>query len=257
MIFKKYKAINLKQKNMERFCPTPIVPFPEEKYEEFYPSPAQVIYDMEVLAFTRELKTEIITVRTEPTLILSPPHPKAYLIFNPARITGGPYYQTFLVYEGTATAEGDSTADPLGVSNFEKCHVHITVSSVSGTWDFIQLVADPYTGEWAEAQTFRTIDSTGVFYNSLGDFGIATDLAFRWRPVTSGSITFSLTVTLKGGTGATDGGIERTIYLGGRDVTVETGLPLLESNKIAILPAPDIEIWAIAKVETNIRVFWL
>ncbi len=250
--------VRIKQRLFERIkkeCVSPITPIPEKPYpEKLYFEPIDVIYGIEVLPFTRDLSTEIITVKTEPTLLLTPPHPKIYIVHNPVRIEA-PDYTIINLFEGETDEEGDTTATPIGVTGYKDCHLHLTVRKVTGTWKFAQLVLDPYTFEWAEVQVFRTVDSAGAYYDYFEKFGIATDIAFKWYPEISGTIDFSLTVTLKEGVGEI--AIERTIYLGGRNVTVDIGYPLLESEKIAILPDQNLEVWAIAKVETPIKVYRL
>ena len=240
---------------LRKECPTPIIPIPSRKPpKETYIEPVSVFYGMDVIPFTRDLATEIITVGTEPTLLLSPPHPRVYIIYNPARIVA-PDYAIVNLFDGETDSAGDTTAEPIGVTGYKNCHLHLTVRSISGTWKFAQLVLDPYTSEWAEVQVFRTVDSTGAYYDYFENFGIATDIAFRWYPETSGTINFALTITLKEGVGGI--AVERTVYLGGRNVTVDTGYPLMESQKVGILPAQNLEIWAVAKVETYVKVYRL
>lgn len=241
---------------LRKECPTPIIPIPDKDRppKETYLKPVDVFYGMDVIPFTRDLATEIVTVGTEPTLLLSPPHPRVYIIYNPARIAA-PDYAIINLFDGETDSAGDTTADPIGVTGYKNCHLHLTVRSITGTWKFAQLALDPYTSEWAEVQVFRTVDSAGTYYNFFENFGIVTDLAFKWYPETSGTINFALTITLKEGVGGI--AVERTVYLGGRNVTVDTGYPLLESQKVGILPAQNLEIWAVAKIETPVKIYRL
>ena len=236
----------------------PIVPFIEPSYPAT--SPASIYYpkihlSMDVTTLTRNLKTEIITVTTSPSKILEPPHPTCYYIINPSVLLG--LTTSFVLFDGTTDVAGNTQDSPLWVSDYLNVHVHITVTDISGTWEFIQQSRDPYTGEWADVQVLGSIDSTGAYYFYIGDRGICTDFALAWNPTAAGSITFSATVTLKEEISGTPYGIGRAIFLGDKTVTPDTGIPILEGQGLKIFPEPDIEIWAIAYTDTTIQVFWL
>lgn len=234
--------------------PTKVVDIAKKPVGVEEPELAMTSLTMPVLHITRLPKTIILNVQTTPTLILQPPHEWPYILVNPSLLVGGT--ASALLYSGTVSTSGNTQVAPLGVANYLQCHFYLIVTAVTGVWDIISQTRDPVTGNWVDSQMiFSGINAVGSYYASVGSLGIVTDLAVRWNPTTAGSMTFSITATLKEGTVGSGTGIARTIFLGGPDVTVDTGLPLFESEKIHLRLGPDIKLYAIAGVVTPIKVF--
>lgn len=210
-------------------------------------------YFTDVIRLTRPLRCSILTVKTTPTLILKPPHEWPYLIVNPSISVG--LTSSYQLFNGTATANGNTQANPIGCANFLNAHFFAVITSISGSWDIILQAKDPITNTWVDIQAIFSITSAGQYYATVGSLGVVTDIAIRWEG--SGSFTGTISMTLKGGVQGGPTGVSRVIFLGDKDVTPETGLTLFEGQDRIIMPVYDIEVYAIAYTEIPIKVFIL
>ncbi len=213
--------------------------------------------EMPVTFFSRAPKTSTLSIGTTPTLITKPPHNFPYLLINPSLSVGLTNNQ--LVFNGTVNAAGNSELTPIGVANYLSAHFYLNViAGGSGTWDIIAQSYDPYSGNWADSQTIFTAinGATGATYYAFpNEMGIDTDFAIRWNPTAAGSMTFSLSMDLKNGIPGSSSGVTRTIYFGGPDVTsTNAGFQLLEGEKETIMLAPDLSLYAVALVPTNLKI---
>lgn len=234
------------------FCPEPVYPSLLKKVE--MPYPKNMV--MDTLIISRQPATSIIAVGTTPVVILQPPHPAPYLISNPSLAVG--LTASTVLKSGTVIAAGNSQATPLGVANYMKMHLHLDITAITGTWDIDAYTRDPNSGNWTISQNlWSDLTATGNSYAFIGEMGLVTDFAIGWNPTAAGSMTFSVTGTLKEGTAGASTGLARTIFIGGRDVTPGSGYPLFEGKDKIIYPGPDVEIYAVAYVDTLIKVFTL
>lgn len=221
-------------------------------------------YSMNLTQFTRPPKTTLITVGTTPTLILKPPHEWPYILANPSLSIGvtsstillgstGPTYQTI-------SAAGNTQVSPLGVSSYAEVHAHFRVNAVVGTpsLNVYTQSKDPGSGLWFDVQAILSgITAPGNYYLPLGNMGIVTDFAIRWDGTLSVTDTLDtiFTITLKGGTEKAAGGLARTIYIGGPDVSATNGYPIFEGQQVPINLSPDMPLYAIAGVSTSLKLF--
>lgn len=238
------------------FCPEPVIPEREEHVKKVIKPPigtGRVV--MDTLVMTRAFKSEIITVGTTPTLIIKPPHYWPYLISNPALSVG--LTNTVTLFNGTVSAAGNTQLSPVGVANYREAHLHFNVTAVTGSWDIYAQTRDPVSGNWADSQFLLTISATGTYYVSTGTIGIVTDFAIRWTPTAAGSMTFSAALTLKDGLVGGPTGLAKTVFIGGDDVTTDTGYPIFEGKDRIIYPGADVEVYAVSYVSTTIKVFRL
>jgi len=198
-----------------------------------------------------------ILVTTTPTLIIPAGPAYPYMILNPTRTVG--LTTSGLLYSGTVNAAGNTQDNPLGVANYLNLHLFLNVTAVSGTWDFISQVYDPVSLNWADSQTvFSSINSTGTYYGFIGQLGVATDFAIRWDPTAAGSITFSLSYSLKEGTIGSSTGLSQTIFIGSNNgVTPDSGYPILEGQKEVFVVGENVEIWAVSYVNLYVNIFQL
>jgi hypothetical protein len=210
-------------------------------------------YFTDVLFLTRPFRCSTITVQTEPTLIIKPPHEFPYLIVNPELSVG--ITSSYRLFSGTITANGNTQANPLGVANFLNANFYADVTAISGSWDVYLQTKDPVTGKWADVQVIFSLSQTGTYYSTVGQIGIVTDIALRWEG--SGSMTCTLSAALKGGMAGAPSGVSRVIFLGDSLVTPETGLPLFEGQDKLIFPVYDVSIYAVAYTPIPIKVFTL
>lgn len=229
-----------------------------------YGQPGEVVryqappYMGDAIYLTRNLQGRTFTVGTTPILLIDSTFAWPYLILNPSKTTG--LTTTVTGFSGTVNAAGNSqtTPGPIGVSGFYAAHFQLDVTAVTGTWDIIQQSYDSISAKWFDVQTiYAGVASTGSYYASVGTMGIGTDLAFRWNPTAAGSLTFSLSVILKGGLGGSSAGLAQVVYLGGQGVTTTSGYPLLEGHKQAFIVPEGVQLWAVAGTNVDIRVFML
>lgn len=221
-------------------------------------------YSMNLTQFTRPPKTTTINVGTAPGLILRPPHELPYILANPSLSIGvtsstiligsaGPTYQTI-------SAAGNTQGSPLGVSSYAEVHLHFRINAVAGAASFNMYTQskDPGSGLWFDTQQiFTGLNTVGNYYVNVGNYGIVTDFALRWDGVLGigNTINAMLTVTLKGGTEKAAGGLARTIYIGGNDVSAANGYPIFEGQQVPIKLAPDVSLYAISGVATTLKLF--
>jgi len=198
-----------------------------------------------------------VLVTTSPTLIIPAGPAYPYMILNPSRTVG--LTSSGVLYSGTVNAAGNTQSSPLGVANYLNMHLFLDVTAVSGTWDFVAQARDPESGNWADSQViFSGITTTGTRYASIGQLGVATDFAVRWEPTAAGSITFSLSYSLKEGIIGSAAGLSQTVFIGSNNgITVTSGFPILEGNKEVFIVGENVEVWAIAYVSLYVNIFQL
>ncbi|MCL6577984.1 MAG: hypothetical protein K6T73_01175 [Candidatus Bathyarchaeota archaeon] len=213
-------------------------------------------YVTDLLPLFRAPKTLNRSVTTTPSILIAPPHEWPYVILNPSLIAG--LTSSYTIYSGTVDAAGNTQANPLGVANYLKMHFHLDITAITGTWDIYAQTKDPVSGKWTDSQCiFSGLTSIGTKYATVGEYGIVTDFAVRWDPVVAGSMTFSLSATVKEGMGGSSAGLARTIYIGGNDVTVDSGLEIKEGESKLIMLGPDITLYGVAKTTIPVKVFTL
>lgn len=213
-------------------------------------------YFTDVLQISRVPVSETIVLGTSPTLILKPPHQWPYLIYNPVPILNLTE-STVIHASGTETVDGNSQATPLGVANFLQAHFFLDVTSITNAWDFILQTKDPLSGKWVDSQLlFGGINNSGTYYQPVGTNGIVKDIAIRWSPlVGSSSVTFSFGVTLKEGQPGFSDGQERTIYIGGKNVNSNNGIPVFEGKDRLMFLEQQVELYAVANDTINLKIF--
>jgi hypothetical protein len=204
---------------------------------------------------------QVIQVGTIPVKIIDGTNPTAYIILNPLGVTS-PSTGT-LVASGAVTANGDSTANPLGVGNYNDLHLYISLSNIDTTavWQLIGLSKDPLTGSWFDSQVL--VDDIGSIYTSsyslyryIGRFGVSSQFAVRWKKVsgTSFGFTFSIGYVLKDGQPGSATGLSSTVYLGNQNVNTN-GFPLLEGVSKIFYPTDETDLYAVANTSTPINVY--
>ncbi len=206
---------------------------------------------------SRAFRGRTVLIRTEPTLIIQVSRSWPYLFLNPARSIGLTFSQ--LLYSGTISADGETNS--FGVANYMQLHFYLDVTAVSGgaTVDFYHQVRDPISGNWVDAQVvFASISAIGTYYASVGTFGVSVDSRIRYDLLGAGTMTCSISYTLKEGTIGGSNGLAQTIYIGpDRDVNIESGFPILEGQQQTFIIGDNTDVWGIAEVETPLRIFQL
>ena len=146
----------------------------------------------------------------------------------------------------------------LGVANYLKAHFHLDVTAVTGTWDINLQSQDPASNNWATAQNiFSSITAVGTYYADVGELGVCTDLAIEYDPTSAGSITFSISCTLKNGILGSGTGLSKIISVGGPGVSTTSGYPLLEGIEKAFIVGENVSVYGIAATSLTLKVFRL
>jgi hypothetical protein len=141
-------------------------------------------------------------------------------------------------------------------------HLFLDVTASAGATPAMDIIAqayDPATGKWADTQALWTgVNGTGTLYANPGGLGLATDFSLRWV-ITGGSpsFTFSVGFVLKDGLPGSEAGIAKSIYLGGPGVSTSSGFPLLEGQSRSWYMNENTELWGIADVPLDLKIFEL
>lgn len=224
---------------------------------------SQIADDAHILAATnvldKGLLATVVTVTTEPTLLIRSQYLRGYIILNPATIVGTTSTGTVLA-SASRSSTGNTQADVLSVANYRDLHLFLDVTAVPGagaTLDIFSQALDPLSAKWADIQNiFPAITATGTYYANVGSLGLTTDFAIRWS-ISSGNFTFSIGFVLKEGLPGTSNGLSNTVYLGNSGVTTTAGFPLLEGQSRGWYLRENTELWAIAGSTLELRVFAL
>lgn len=215
------------------------------------PSMGDAIY------LSRNLLGQTIAIGTTPTLILQSTYAWPYLLLNPSTSVG----LTTSVTGFNGIANDTDTTVSFGVSGFDEIHLTLNVTAVAAlaTWDIYAQTFDSISATWVRSQAvFIGIGATGGYYAFPGSFGVGTDLRFEFvRTAGAGTLTCSIGVIMKGGTGGSSAGLAQVAYLGGPNVTTTSGFPLLEGQRQAFIVGEGVELWGIAPSAINIRLFQL
>lgn len=204
---------------------------------------------------SRNMIGSVVSVGTSPTLLLKTPITWPHIILNPARLQGITKIETG--YSGTITATTNTQADYIEVSGYESAHLSLVVTACTGEWAIHQQSYDSISATWLTIQTVFTVTSTGSEYALLGQMGIAERLAFNIEETSAGSLTFTLGIALKGGSGTGSISFSNVIYLGGPNVTTVAGLPLLPGERQSFIVGAGVEVYGVATATTEARVFSL
>lgn len=211
---------------------------------------------------TRGILGRPITIGTTPVRVIQSQFPKGYIILNPATLLGFTSTGTLLA-SAARTSNGNTQASSLGVANFRDMHLFLNISAVSGTLPTLTITSqalDPVSSNWADTNVlWDSLNSTGTSYVNIAGLGLASDFALKW--VIGGSatptFTFSIGYVVKDGLPGTAAGVNKTVYLGERDVTTTAGFPLLEGQSRSFVVTENTELWAVASSSLELRVFEL
>jgi hypothetical protein len=154
----------------------------------------------------------------------------------------------------TDTLAGNTDLTPISVAGYTNCHFFLSVTAITGIWRFTQralVPIAPLTSFMDVQDIFVDISSPGNYYAPVGNMGIVTDMSVAWDPTSAGSITFSLVAVLKEGSLQTSGSLSKTIYIGGPDITLGSGMPIYEGESKILSLNTDMSLYAISAVTTN------
>lgn len=203
----------------------------------------------------RGLFGRTVTVTTTPQLIVRADFLRGYIFLNPNLLAGATSAGTLLT-STLQVATGNSAA--LGVANFLGAHFFVDVTAVAGggLLTLVLQALDPATGVWMDVQNLVTSIGVSSAYVFVDAFGVATDLRVQWS-IPVGSATFSVGFVLKNGLVGTSSGLSQTIFLGGPEVSVESGFPLLNGQSERFFLQENVQLWAVANATLPFKIFEL
>jgi hypothetical protein len=198
----------------------------------------------------------LITVGTSPTELISPNRtPRGYKIVNPNTTVSGVATAVTVFPAGTVFAVGTTNSAAINVSAHGGAAFILNITEATAGPMTVNLqTQDPISGNWATAQAdiFSGAIALGTYYANVGIIGI--DQQARLSISTAGdTFTGSIAAILKPALAGTIAG--PTVFMGGQDVTIVLGYPLLSGNIETILLRENTPLWAVAAADTNIFVF--
>lgn len=213
-----------------------------------------------VTLLKRGLFGRTVTVTTTPQLIVNAEFLRGYIFLNPNLLAGATSAGTLLALasRGAATANATGNSAALGVANFLAGHFFISVTAVSGgaLVTVVLQALDPVTGTWMDVQNLVTGVGVSNTYAFVDAVGVATDLRVRWS-IPAGDATFSVGFVLKNGLVGTSAGVSQTIFLGGPEVSVDSGFPLLNGQSERFFLQENVQLWAVANATLPMKIFEL
>lgn len=213
------------------------------------------------MVISRGLIGRTITITTTPQMVIDAQFLRGYILLNPNELTGATAAGTLLASASRGTATGDLTGNSgtLGVANYLDGHFFVSITAISGGAAVtVTLQAlDPASGSWFDIQTLVSgVLVTGNTYSYVGAVGTATDLRVSWS-ITAGDATFSVGYVLKNGLIGTSSGLSQTIYIGGPEVSVVSGFPLLNGQSERFFLKENVQLWAVANATLPMKIFEL
>jgi len=212
------------------------------------------------MVLSRGLIGRNITVTTTPQMVIDAQFLRGYILLNPNELTGATAAGTLLASasHGAATADPTGNSGTLGVANYLEGHFFVSVSAVSGgALVTVTLQAlDPTSGAWFDVQALVSGVGVSNTYAFVGSVGTATDIRVSWS-VPAGDATFSVGYVLKNGLIGTSSGISQTIYIGGPEVSVVSGFPLLNGQSERFFLKENVQLWAVANATLPMKIFEL
>lgn len=209
------------------------------------------------LVLDRGLIGRVVTITTEPQQIVRAEFLRGYTFLNPAALVGLTSAGTSLA---SAERSGTTNSAAQGVANFLEGHFWLDITTAPGGSDDVTIrlqALDPTSLNYADVQDLMIETATGTYYANTGQLGLGTD--FRISAIVSGSAsaTFSVGFVLKNGLIGTSGGVDQTIYLGGKGVTTVAGYPLLNGKERTWYFTENTELYAVAAASIPLRIFEL
>lgn len=211
----------------------------------------------------RGITTRKVTLSTVPSLIIRSSSAQAITITNPTQAVG--LTSSFTLYPaGTIfNADGNSQATNIGVANYDSLHLFVNVTAVGGApaMDMWAQTKDPLTGNWVDVQYIAPVGgftATGTYYSFFSGFGVLSQFALRWASAAWGSITGSVSYTLKNGLGGSSSGSAQTVFIGSGGVSQFSGYPILEGQYRDFNMRENVELWGVTgggTVDINIIEF--
>ncbi|HDK42888.1 MAG TPA: hypothetical protein ENG87_05895 [Candidatus Pacearchaeota archaeon] len=205
---------------------------------------------------TRNLVGRVVSVGTDPVLLIDSPYTHPYMILNPSTSVG--LTTTVTGYSGIAS--NNDVSSSFGVSGFRSVHLTLDVTSIDAatTWDIYAQSYDSISGKWADTQIVFSISSTGTSYAFIDSLGVGTDIRFKFvRTAGTGTLTNSIGCILKNGIGGSSAGLAQSVYIGGPGISTSSGYPILEGQEKIFTIEESVQLWAVANVTINIHIFQL
>jgi hypothetical protein len=219
----------------------------------------QVLLQTIGLGFVPRNVTILPATTNGPTQIIVPNQaPRGYILLNPAEISGFSTQVTF--FASAARAAATYTSSSFNVSGVDSARVFLDVTA-NATPLALTINAqsqDPLSGNWATSQAdiFSGNNAVDTYYADIGPLGV--DSFMRLQAVVGagvGTVTFSISGVFKGGINSPVGS---TVYIGGPDVNVTLGYPILAGDKYPVFLRENVGLFAISAVNSLVlKIFQL
>jgi len=202
-----------------------------------------------------------VTVGTTPVeIIKKAKYPRGYILLNSTPTTG--LTTGYNVYpQTTITTPATVYSNALGVAAYLKAHAFLNITGMTGvvTVQVNLRTYDPISNNPATVQNdiFSSPTTTGTFYAYLGELGIGGNIDFEISASGGTNITLAINVLLKYGIGGTASGFTNNIYIGGSDVTVTNGYPLMEGQKETFFLKDGVALYAVSQGSVSLKIFEL
>ena len=98
------------------------------------------------------------------------------------------------LYSGSATADGNTRATPIGTKHSKEAVFLLNITAISGTLDLEIQTYNPLTKKWHKLATFDRKNGTGQDEGFI-EYGLGEKISLKYE--VSGSATFTLDASLK------------------------------------------------------------
>lgn len=202
--------------------------------------------DSSPIAISSTFRTYSISVGTTKAKLISKEiYPMRYRILNPIKVDSLIPVNT--IYSGTLLDTTTTQSSPLEVSNYSELHLHLNITSITGSWEIISQTYDSVSGSWADTLlVFNALVSASPRYFLMDEVGVTSSIAFKFNMLNSGILSCSLVGIGKIGWGVSKNNSSNILYLGNSYVTSNTGFPIYLGSQIELEVAPDTEVWGIS-----------
>jgi hypothetical protein len=156
-----------------------------------------------ILFLRRGWNSRRLTVGNQPVLLVDAPYTSVWQIQNlgSQSLMEGPWGSVT-----TVNAAGSNISNPLDISGFSNLDLYLSVTSVTGSWDFDLWTLSMADASWINIGTFfpgivaptsQWLPIIPALVGPVYLYSVGAVVAMSWNPTAPGVITFSLGYLLK------------------------------------------------------------